>query len=356
MQDKTIEVRSGEELNLEVLTSYLKQNITGFTSIQSIKQFPGGFSNLTYLLQTNLGAWVLRRPPAGAKIKSAHDMAREYRVLKKLRRIYGRIPAPIHLCEEEEILGYTFYVMERVEGIILRNSPPKGIDLSPERMRAISEATIDNLALLHQINIDSTGLSALGKPEGYVKRQVNGWTKRYHNAQTDDIAVMEELAEWMQKNMPEDGYPGLIHNDYKYDNLVLDQEEPARILAVLDWEMATIGDTRMDLGTSLAYWSEASEAKVMQLAAGNLTWLPGNLNRMEVVERYQHTTGHELDDFLFYFVYGAFKIGVIVQQIYARWKKGHSKDPRFSELIHAVHYFGNLARLAIEKDRISNLL
>ncbi len=356
MQDQTIDVRSGEELNVDKLSTYLKEQIPGFTGITEIRQFPGGFSNLTYLVRTNLGTWVLRRPPRGAKIKSAHDMAREFRVLEKLQPIYGRIPAPIHLCEDQELLGYTFYVMERVEGIILRNKPPQGLDLSPSRMRVISEATIDNIALLHQINIDSTGLSELGKPEGYVERQVSGWTKRYHNAQTDDIAVMEELADWMAKHQPTDGYPGLIHNDYKYDNLVLDQAEPARILAVLDWEMATVGDTRMDLGTSLAYWSEAPEAKVMQMAAGNLTWLPGNLTRMEVVERYQQTTGHQLDNILFYYVYGAFKIAVIVQQIYARWKQGHSKDPRFSELIHAVHYFGNLARLAIEKDRISRLL
>ncbi|WP_020537217.1 phosphotransferase family protein [Lewinella cohaerens] len=356
MQDQTIDVRSGEKINIDTLSVYLKKHVPELTNIIEVRQFPGGFSNLTYLLRTNLGDWVLRRPPLGAKIKSAHDMAREYRVLEKMRTIYGRIPALIHLCEDETLFGYTFYIMERVEGVILRNKPPKGLDLSPPRMRAISEATIDNLALLHQINIESTGLSELGKPEGYVARQVSGWTKRYHNAQTDDIAVMEELANWMVQNQPADGYPGLIHNDYKYDNLVLDQAEPARILAVLDWEMATVGDTRMDLGTSLAYWSEAPEAKVMQLAAGNLTWLPGNLTRMEVVERYQHTTGHQLDDILFYFVYGAFKIGVIVQQIYSRWKQGHSKDPRFGELIHAVHYFGNLARLAIEKDRISRLL
>lgn len=356
MQDQATEVRSGEELDLEVLQAYLRQQIDGFTEIKAIKQFPGGFSNLTYLLKTNLGDWVLRRPPAGVKIKSAHDMAREYRVLEKIQRIYGRTPAPIHLCEDKAVLGFEFYLMERVEGIILRNKVPTSIDLSATRMRTISKATVDNLALLHQIDIGTTGLADLGKPEGYVARQVNGWIKRYHNAQTDELKVIEELATWMQEKQPADGYPGLIHNDYKYDNLVLDADEPARILAVLDWEMATVGDTRMDLGTSLAYWSEAPEAKVMELAAGNLTWLPGNLTRMEVVERYQHTTGHQLDDFLFYFVYGAFKIAVIVQQIYTRWKRGHSKDPRFGELIHAVHYFGNLAQLAINKDRISGLL
>ncbi|MEL7249403.1 MAG: phosphotransferase family protein [Bacteroidota bacterium] len=356
MQDQAVEVRAGEELNLEQLTQYLLKHVPDFTHITAIRQFPGGFSNLTYLLHTNLGEWVLRRPPKGAKIKSAHDMGREYRVLEKLQPIYGRIPAPIHLCEDEEQLGYSFYTMERVKGIILRNKPPQGLDLSAGQMRVISEAAIDNLALLHQIDIDATSVRNIGKPEGYVERQVSGWIKRYRNAQTDDIQSMDEVAEWMQANQPADGPPGLIHNDYKYDNLVLDQEEPARILAVLDWEMATVGDTRMDLGTTLAYWTEPAEAKLMQLAAGNLTWLPGNLNREEVVERYQQTTGQELGSTLFYYVYGAFKIGVIVQQIYRRWKQGHSNDPRFGGLIQAVHYFGNLARFAIDKDRISNLV
>lgn len=356
MQDQAVEVRSGEELDLERLSKYLQEHVPDFTHIEAVKQFPGGFSNLTYLLHTNLGEWVLRRPPKGAKIKSAHDMAREFKVLEKLQPIYGRIPAPIHLCEDEEQLGYTFYTMERVNGIILRNKPPKGLDLSAERMQAISEATVDNLALLHQIDIHATSVGDIGKPEGYIARQVAGWIKRYRNAQTDEIQSMDEVAKWMEANQPADGAPGLIHNDYKYDNLVLDHKEPARILAVLDWEMATVGDTRMDLGTTLAYWTEPSEAKIMQLAAGNLTWLPGNLNRAQVVERYQQTTGQDLGPILFYYVYGAFKIAVIVQQIYRRWKQGHSKDPRFSQLIHAVHYFGNLASLAISKDRISDLL
>lgn len=356
MQDQPTEVRKGEELDLKSLSTYLKQSIPGFTHILGHQQFPSGFSNLTYLLTTNLGEWVLRRPPYGAKIKSAHDMEREFRVLEKLRSIYGRIPAPIHFCKDEQVLNCDFYIMERVQGAILRNQPPKNMALPPERMRAISEAVVDNLALLHQINIETTGLIELGKPEGYVERQINGWIKRYRNAQTDEVAAMDEVATWMLNNLPEDGRPGLIHNDYKYDNLVLDQTEPARILAVLDWEMATIGDTRMDLGTSLAYWTEAAEAEHMKLAAGNLTWLPGNLSRAEVVDRYKHTTNQPLENILFYFVYGAFKIAVIVQQIYTRWKQGHSKDPRFGQLIHAVHYFGNLGRLAIDKDRISKLL
>ncbi len=356
MTDQPTAIRPGEELDVAQLSAYLEQVLPEFKSIERVSQFPGGFSNLTYLLETNLGDWVLRRPPRGANIKSAHDMAREFRVLSQLQGIYGRIPQPVHLCENTEVLGAPFYLMERVNGLILRNQPPKRLLLTPEVMRTISEAAIDNLAMLHQIDIEATGLEGLGKPEGYVQRQVEGWTKRYLKAQTDDIEAMTEVAQWLADHRPADAYPGLIHNDYKYDNLVLSLHEPHSILAVLDWEMATVGDTRMDLGTTLAYWSEAQEAKVMKLAAGNLTWLPGNLVRSEVVERYVATTGHEVDNVVFYFAYGAFKIGVIVQQIYARWKNGLSKDPRFGGLLHAVRYFGELARLAIERDRISGLI
>lgn len=355
MLDQAKEVRKGEEFNQETLEAYLEKVIPDFKAITEVQQFPGGFSNLTYLLKTNLGEWVLRRPPFGAKIKSAHDMTREFRVLSKLRGIYGRIPEAIHLCEDESILGAPFYLMERVKGLILRNRPPKNVDLNPSRMLAISEAAIDNLALLHQIDIHSTGLDHLGKAEGYIGRQVSGWVKRYQNAQTDDIMAMDRLAKWMVENQPEDGCVGLIHNDYKYDNLILDADEPTRILAVLDWEMATTGDTRMDLGTTLAYWAEAGDTKMINMGIGNLSWLPGNLNRQQVVERYAKTTGHDISNMLFYFVHGTFKIGVIAQQIYARWKKGTTKDPRFGQLIHAVHYLSELGSKAIDCDRISDL-
>ena len=356
MTDQPTNVRPGEELEVDTLLAYLQDQLPGLRHISRVKQFPGGFSNLTYLLETNLGEWVLRRPPRGANIKSAHDMGREFRVLSKLQPIYGRIPAPVQLCDDPEVIGAPFYLMERVKGLILRNRPPEKPVLHLELMRSISRAAVDNLAMLHQIDIQATGLEDLGRPEGYVQRQVEGWTKRYLKAQTDDIPAMIEVAEWLAANQPEDAYPGLIHNDYKYDNLVLEPNEPVSILAVLDWEMATVGDTRMDLGTTLAYWTEAEEAKAMQLAAGNLTWLPGNLSRHEVVDRYRETTGHKLGNIVFYFAYGAFKIAVIVQQIYTRWKQGHSSDPRFEGLIHAVRYFGDLARRAIERDRISNLL
>lgn len=355
MTDPTAPVRPGEELPLEALQTWLRDHWPGFSRLHEVRQFPGGFSNLTYLLDTNLGPYVLRRPPFGAQIKSAHDMSREYRVLSLLRPHFPKVPAPVCFCEDSSIIGAPFYIMERVEGIILRHKPPKGLTLAPELMRRISETTVDTLAELHRLDVHTTGLVQLGKPEGYVERQVNGWIERYYKAETDTVDTMNAVAEWMPRHRPPDGAPAFIHNDYKYDNLVWDAHDPGRLAAVLDWEMATTGDPLMDLGTTLAYWTEPHEAQALQLAAANLTWLPGNLNRAQVLERYAAQSERPVDDFLFYFVFGAFKIGVIVQQIYARYRKGYTQDPRFATLDEAVRYFGRLAVSAIEKGRISQL-
>ena len=355
MTDQATHIRPGEELPQEALEAYLKGRLPGFAHIAAIRQFPGGFSNLTYLLETDAGDFVLRRPPFGANIKSAHDMGREFRVLSTLRGHFDKIPQPALYCEDEIVIGAPFYLMQRVQGLILRNRPPKGLELTPDLMRRISEATVDTLAELHGIDIEATGLIQLGKPEGYVERQTTGWIERYYKAETDTLETMNAAAQWMQQHRLPDGPPAFIHNDYKYDNLVLDPADPGHILAILDWEMATVGDPLMDLGTSLAYWTEPREAEVLQLAAGNLTWLPGNLDRAQVLERYAFRSGRQVDDFLFYFVFGAFKIGVIVQQIYARYKKGHTQDPRFAGLLDAVKYFGQMAVSAIEQGKISGL-
>lgn len=355
MLDQPSPIREGEALDQEALQTYLRQHWDGFREIEGIQQFPGGYSNLTYLLQTNAGEAVLRRPPFGANIKSAHDMGREYRVLSKLKPVLQTIPQPIVYCEDEAIIGAPFYLMERVEGIILRGTLAKQLQWAPEQMRLISESAVDTLAALHQIDIEATGLIELGKPEGYVDRQVKGWIKRYYKAETDKVPAMDELAEWMQANPPAEGLAGLIHNDFKYDNLVLDPEPPHNIRAILDWEMATVGDPLMDLGTTLAYWTEPEEARLMPLAAANLTWLPGNLNRQEVLDRYAQQRGIMIANPVFYYVFGAFKIGVIVQQIYARYQKGHTQDPRFANLLQAVQYFGQRGRKALEADRISRL-
>lgn len=352
MLDEAKPIRTGEALDLNILGSYLATHLGSGLEIQELRQFPGGYSNLTYLLVTNRGEFVLRRPPFGANIKSAHDMGREFRVLSMLHPVYGRVPRPVWYCEDPEVLGAPFYLMERVRGIILRNRLPEDLTLTPSLMEGLSRAAIDNLAEIHALDLHSTGLIALGKPEGYIGRQVAGWIERYYKAETDTIAGMDELARWMPEHQPEDGRPALIHNDYKYDNLVLDPDNLVNIKAVLDWEMCTVGDPLMDLGVTLAYWVEAGEANLLTTSIGNLTWLPGNLSRQELAVRYGERTGRDMQQLLFYYIFGTFKIGVIVQQIYARYKKGLTQDPRFAPLIEVVRMFGERGCQALERGQI----
>ena len=348
--DRPSSVRQGEELPLERLSDYLTEHIT------SIEQFPSGFSNLTYLIRTGDRELVLRRPPIGAKIKTAHDMSREYRILSHLHPVYQKVPRPLVFCDDESILGAPFYVMERVTGIILRAQKPHGLDLSSELMHRLSETFVNNLAEIHEIDYEAAGLGDLGSPQGYVKRQVEGWTKRYYNARTGDVPSIERLAGWLHQNLPADSErPALIHNDYKYDNLVLAPEDLARVIAVLDWEMATVGDPLMDFGTSLGYWVEATDPEEWQRYGFGLTSLRGSFTRTELLEHYLRRTGRVIEDPVFYFVYGLLKIAVIVQQIYFRYQKGLTKDPRFAQLGALVKACGALGQRAIERKRVDAL-
>lgn len=351
--DNARDIRKGEELDAAKLQEYLQSQNIGITGTFELSQFPSGFSNLTYLVKAGQQEYVLRRPPFGANIKSAHDMGREYRVLSTLLPIYPKIPRPVIYCDDASVIGAPFYMMERVKGIILRNKPPQGLALTPELMRSISESVVDNLVALHQLPLVGSGLGELGKPEGYNQRQVQGWIKRYYDAATDQIQSMDDLANYLGANIPTDTLPAFIHNDYKYDNVVLDADEPSIIKAVLDWEMSTIGNPAMDLATSLAYWAEAGDSPALKTF--NLTWLPGNLTRTEVLERYMEKSGNELTNMVYYFAFASFKLGVIVQQIYARYKKGLTSDPRFAMLIEVVKACGQNGVRALEKNNISQL-
>jgi len=350
--DKAVAIREGEALDINKLKNYFSEFLPDFNGELALEQFPGGYSNLTFLVKTSNKEFVLRKPPIGANIKSAHDMAREFNVLTALKPVYKPIPNPILYCDDSSIIGSPFYIMERVRGIILRNKAPKGIELTPVIMKSISESAVDNLAALHSINLETTGLISMGKPEGYTQRQVEGWIKRYVAAQTDSVEEMDKTAEWLKANIPNDGVHAFIHNDYKYDNLVLDPENLNSIIAVLDWEMATVGNPLMDLGTSLAYWAEATDSEALK--PFNLTWLPGNLTRDEVVNRYADSKKISQPDMLFYYVFGSFKIAVIVQQIYARYKKGFTTDQRFAGLLYVVNACASNAQKAIKYKRISH--
>lgn len=348
--DQPVNVRRGEEINLQALNEYLVREHVPTGTVKEVMQFPGGYSNLTYLLKTEIGEYILRRPPSGAAIKSAHDMGREFKVLSLLRNHYSKVPAPIIYCESPDIIGVPFYIMERIHGVILRPSNVKDLRIPPDEMRRISEMLVDNLAALHSIDIYKSGLDQLGKPEGYIQRQVEGWTRRYAAAQTDKIDAMEALSVWMARHLPKETPPTLLHNDYKYDNVVLQENNLPVIIGVLDWEMTTVGDPWMDLGASLAYWAEASDDALAKVF--NISWLPGNLTRREVVERYSEKSGRSVISPVFYYVFGLYKNAVIAQQIYARWKQGFTKDPRFGELIHVIHNLALRGTKAVESNSI----
>ncbi|MDZ4714165.1 MAG: phosphotransferase family protein [Cytophagales bacterium] len=347
--DEPVDSRKGEELDLVKLNVYLQGHAPHLGVVVAQKQFPGGYSNLTYLLMTDTGEFILRRPPFGAAIKSAHDMGREFKVLSLLKDHYQKIPTPLHYCEGVDAIGAPFYIMERLRGIILRPGDVKKIGLAPAEMKKLSEALVDNLVALHAINIYDTGLDQLGKPEGYIQRQVEGWTRRYETAQTDIIEKMDALGEWLMFNQPVDTAPTLLHNDYKYDNVVF-REDFSEIIGVLDWEMATVGDPWMDLGASLAYWGEGRDGPLAKVF--NISWLPGNMPRTEVVQRYMEKSGRAVDSPVFYYVFGLFKNAVIAQQIYSRWKQGHSTDARFGQLIHVIHDLARRGSEAIDKNAI----
>ena len=344
-------IRDGEQFDTSRLEAFLKERL-GLTGDLVVEQFPSGFSNLTYFLKMGDTEMVMRRPPYGANVKSAHDMNREYTILSNLNPVFDKAPKPLVYTDDESIIGAEFYVMERVRGVILRATMPKAMIPAPPLMRSISESLVDALAELHAIDLKAAGMDNFGKPQGYVERQVSGWTRRYMRAKTDEVPDMEKAAAWLADNLPAESGATLIHNDFKYDNFVLDSADWSKIIAILDWEMSTVGDPLMDLGTSLSYWVEAGDPPSIQALSLSPTQHPGNLTRAEVVQRYAEQSGRNVDNIAFYYAYGAFKLGGVVQQIYYRWKMGHTKDPRFAGLLHSVKACGAIAMNAIKTGTI----
>jgi aminoglycoside phosphotransferase (APT) family kinase protein len=348
----TAPIRPGEELPVERLEAYLTAHLPDAAGPLTVEQFPAGHSNLTYLLRLGSRELVLRRPPFGNLVKTAHDMGREYRILSRLSTVFPAAPRPDLHCEEESIIGAPFYVMERRRGLILRKTLPPGIAIDADTARRMSTALVDHLASLHALDYKSAGLADMGKPEGYVERQVTGWIKRYAASRTDDVPTIESVARWLAAHLPAESKGVVIHNDYKYDNLVLATDDPTRIVALLDWEMATIGDPLMDLGTTLGYWVEAGDPEALRLAAFGPSALPGSLTRRELVERYAEQTGRTVANPLFYYCFGLFKLAVIVQQIYARFVRGNTSDPRFAHLNQLVAILGQQADMTLQTGKL----
>ena len=346
-------VRKGEELNEVLLKEYLQQNglIQSVESDLTVNQFTHGYSNLTYLLQIENKEYVLRKPPIGA-IKRGHDMRREFKVQGGVRKAFTKVPKMYAFCDDDTILGSDFYIMEKVEGIILSYKEAQKRNISTSDYKTIANSWLDTLVELHKVDYKKIGLGDLGKPEGYVERQVSNWGKQYLKAKTDEYPEAEMVMRWMEEHQPKKYDHCLIHNDFKYDNVVFKDDSWQEISAVLDWEMATLGDPLMDLGTSLGYWTLASDHDFVKQGIPSPTIFEGNPIRSEIAKMYAEKSGRNVDNLVFYYVFGLFKIAVIAQQIYYRYSKGFTTDPRFANLNKAAELCCKLALKAIKTKSI----
>ncbi|WP_443690458.1 phosphotransferase family protein [Pseudomonas sp.] len=353
LTDQSTKIRSGEELDASLIDPYLKAHIPGLRGSPEISQFPGGASNLTYLIQYPDQEFVLRRPPFGHKAKSAHDMGREYRILNQLNVGFPYCPKAYVHCTDESLIGSEFYVMERVNGIILRSDLPSELNFDAQQTEALCKNFIDTLVELHQVDYTACGLADLGRPEGYVKRQIGGWGDRYEKALTPDAPSWETVRAWLTEKMPAD-HPvsSIVHNDYRFDNVILDPTNPMKIIGVLDWELTTIGDPLMDLGNTLAYWIEASDPAPVQLMRRQPSHAPGMLTRRQFVDYYAERSGIQIDNFDFYYTYGLFRLAGIVQQIYYRFFHGQTQDKRFAQFIQMNKLLEQMSLQVIDKSSL----
>jgi aminoglycoside phosphotransferase (APT) family kinase protein len=330
-------VRPGESLETGKIVAYLKEKLPDLDGLVTVQQFHSGFSNLTYLVSVGETELVLRRPPFGKKAKTAHDMSREYRILSALKPVFPYVPEPLAYCDDTAVMDVPFYVMERLQGVILRKEVPEAPALGAPAAGRLCRRWVDVLGDLHALDYRGCGLADLGNPDGYVARQVRGWSRRYRDARTRDVPDFEPVMAWLSAGMPPDySKPALVHNDYKFDNVILDPADLTRIIGVLDWEMATIGDPLMDLGASLGYWVEPADSDELKLIRTLPTHARGMLTRRQIVELYEKKTGITIKNFAWYYCFGLFRLAVIAQQIYYRFFHGQTTDKRFGMLGFAV--------------------
>jgi aminoglycoside phosphotransferase (APT) family kinase protein len=349
-------VRPSEELEWSQLEAYLRPRLSDLLGHRLeapliVEQFPGGHSNLTYLLQFGNEEFVLRRPPFGPVPPKAHDMAREYHILAAVHPVYPLAPRPFLLCEDTEVIGSIFYVMERRRGIVVRTTEPPQLEDHPEERRRASAAMIDALSELHIVDIEKHGLVSLGKPAGFVARQVEGWTNRWHGAQTSEVPEMDLLARWLMAHLPDDPQrPTLVHGDFKLDNAMFDAKDFGKLIAVLDWEMSSVGDPLVDLGILLCYWVHTATKTSPRDSVAAVTHLPGWFSRAELLDRYVEETNFDLSNLHFYETFAVFKLAVVLQQIFYRYRRGQTDDPRFAGLDLRVEWLARIAVPLMEKD------
>ncbi|AQZ81969.1 phosphotransferase family protein [Acinetobacter calcoaceticus] len=323
------QVRQGEELNITAIQNWLFQQGICLKGTPKITQYSGGASNWTYRIECDNHDLILRRPPSGTKAKSAHDMVREYRVQKALKPLYPMVPEMVALCTDHTVIGCDFYVMERIEGIILRADLPQDLSLSRDQLKVLCTNMLDSLIALHQLPYHGTDLEMLGKGEGYCRRQVEGWDKRYEKALTPDVPNFSAIRQWLHAHVPQDSKTCVIHNDWRFDNLILDRQQPTSIIGVLDWEMTTLGDPLMDLGCALAYWVQDDDNATLKFMRRQPTYLQGMFLRQEVVDYYLQKTGLQTNNWSFYEVFGLFRLAAILQQIYYRYYHKETQNPEF---------------------------
>ena len=357
LPSETRPVRASEQLDWESLADYLRARLPGTAGVSfdaeapplEVEQFSGGHSNLTYLLRFGGVEFVMRRPPFGPVAPKAHDMAREFRILRALHPVYALAPKPLLLCEDAQVVGSVFYLMERRRGLVVRGEEPPELEGRPLERRRASAALVDALARLHAVDVRANGLDSLGKPEGFVGRQVRGWAERWKGSQTGELPEMDELAEWLAERLPpEPARPTLLHGDYKPDNVMLDARDVGSVVGVFDWEMSAVGDPLVDLGILLGYWVHTSTAEQRDSVA-TVTNREGWFTREEILERYGSQTGFDLSGVGFYEVFAVFKLAVVLQQIFFRYQRGQTDDPRFAALGERVAWLARIATALAEK-------
>lgn len=348
-------VREEDSFDVTAMASWLREHAPSRLSDSlaeqpEVRQFAGGTSNLTYLLSYPQRDLILRRPPHGTKAATAHDMAREYRIQEALAPVYPYVPKMVALCRDASVIGCDFYVMERIQGTILRSRIPPELGLDEHAVRRLCESAIDRLVELHAIDPVHTGLAELGKGEGYVRRQVEGWSERFRAAHTWNVPSFERVMRWLSERQPQDVAQRIVHNDFRLDNLVLAPGDPGRIVGVLDWELATVGDPLMDLGSALAYWVQADDDRIMRALRRQPTDAPGMLTREEVVAHYCSRTGLHVDDWVFYEIFGLFRLATIIQQIYRRYHSRETRNRAFRHYWLAVRYLDRRCLGIIRRD------
>ena len=331
-------VRDEDAFDIGKVHNWLAPHINE-KSLPDVFQFRSGASNLTYLLKYPDRELVLRRPPVGTKAVSAHDMKREFLIQSRLKLVYNLVPTVIALCEDHSILGSDFYVMEKIQGELFRRDVPES--LSKEDISIMANSLVSGLAQLH--SVDASVLQELNKGSGYVTRQVEGWSKRYRNALTDDVPDGEDVMQWLDANKPEDIDSCIIHGDWRIDNMVFDLGQK-KLVGVLDWELATVGDPLMDLGSALAYWIDKDDEPMFASLRRQPSDLDGMPTRKEFIEKYLELSGRKCDDFTFYEVFGLFRLSVIIQQIWARYKAGQTTNPAFKGFGMGVNILINRAQ------------